>query len=216
MKTSSFRKRLNARTEVEYYGFKRSFFARYGAWLFIGIVALTILMLSIFAQYLPIHQAVPNIITGIVAIGALILGYQQWRAARNEKSLEKFYERLELTNQKFEAWPGARELLGQYPVLEGSESEREEVLFQRAMYTFRELDNLEYALAKYKLGYMSSEYALRSLKIFQHRCDSPAFSELALRCCTIDAAYQAETIKVVKKICSTRFSSGSYNGTRTA
>lgn len=216
MKMSSFRKRLNARAEVEYYGFKRSFAARYGAWLFIGIIIITILIVNIIGQNLPVHESVPDIITGIVATGALILGYQQWRAARNEQSLEKFYERLELTNQKFESWPGARELLGKYPIIEGSENESEEVLFQRAMYTFRELDNLEYAMAKYKLGYMSSEYALRSLKIFQHRCDSPAFRELALRCCTTDTAYQSETVKVVKKICSTTFSSGSCTDTKLA
>jgi len=71
---------------------------------------------GINAQYLPAHQSVSDIITGIVATGAIILGYQQWRAARNEQSLEKFYERLETTNQKFEAWPGARELLGRYPI----------------------------------------------------------------------------------------------------
>lgn len=216
MKMSSFRKRLNARAEVESYGFKRSFGARYGAWVFIGIIIVTILIVSIINQTLPVHQPESDIITGIVATGALILGYQQWRAARNEQSLEKFYERLELTNQKFEAWRGARDLLGQYPINEGSENEGEEVLFQRAMYTFRELDNLEYALAKYKLGYMSSENALRSLNIFQHRCDSPMFRELALRCCTADAAYHSETVEVVKKICSTRFSSGSCANTKLA
>ena len=206
MKMFTFHKRPNARAEVESYGFTRSFSSRYGAWVFIGVIIIAILIVGINAQYIPAHQSVSNIITGIVATGAIILGYQQWRAARNEQSLEKFYERLEVTNQKFESWPGARELLGNYPINAGSENEREEVLFQRVQYTFRELDNLEYALAKYNLGYMSSELALRSLRIFQHRCDTPMFRELALLCCTRDAAYHAGTVEVVKRVCS-QFSS---------
>lgn len=203
MSMFAFRQRLRAKAEVESYGFTRTFGARYGAWLFIGGIIIAILPIGILAENFPLPELTSQFVTGLVAVGALMLGYQQWRAARNEQSLEKFYERLEVTNQKFEAWPGARKLLGNYPINEGAQDESEEVLFQRAMYTFRELDNLEYALAKYKLGYMSSEYALRTLRTFKHRCESPMFRELALKCCTNDAAYQPQTIAVVKRVCST-------------
>src|SRR5438874_5903699 len=127
MKLFAFQKRLKARAEVEFYGFTRSFGARYGAWLFIGIIIVIAFIFTLIAERLPFHVSASEMITGVVAAGALILGYQQWRAARNEQSLEKFYERLEVTNQKFEIWPAALALLGDYPINEGAENESEEV-----------------------------------------------------------------------------------------
>ena len=70
------------------------------------------------------------------------------------------------------------------------------------MYVYRELDNLEYAIAKYKLGYMSPENALRSLRTFRVRCNSsPEFRELALMCAMANEGYDSITQEVVKKVC---------------
>lgn len=68
------------------------------------------------------------------------------------------------------------------------------------MYTYLELDNLEYAVEKYKLGYMSARQALRCLKTFQVRCKSPDFLELAQHCATINEGYTSDIIEVVKRI----------------
>src|SRR5712692_6777461 len=96
---STLRKFSHAKHEVESYGFKRSFRTRYGAWLLISITLVVAIAAGVFVQMLPFHLTGADVPTGVVAIGALILGLQQWRAARNELSLDKFYERLELTNQ---------------------------------------------------------------------------------------------------------------------
>jgi hypothetical protein len=187
--------------QLRTYGFTRTFGARHGGWLFIATVIIITAFAGVAIRYLPFNLSGTEVMTALVALGAVILGYQQWRAARNEISLDKFYERLEMTNQRLDEWPIARLLAGPWPIPADHQHRDEHELYHLAMYTYRELDNLEYAIAKYKLGYMSSENALRSARTFQARCiASPEFRELAINCAKANCGYDPNTIVVVEKI----------------
>jgi hypothetical protein len=194
---------MKKKHEVEIYGFTRTFTSRHGPQMFIFIIIVVAVAAGIGVNKLPIGLSGPDVTTAIIAVGAVILGYQQWNAARNEVSLDKFYERLEVTNQRLDEWDAARSLAGPWPRARSAQSRSEIEFYHCAMYTYRELDNLEYAIAKYKLGFMSSEHALRSLRTFKARCiSSPEFRELALECVGTNWGYDPVTIKVVKKVCS--------------
>lgn len=69
------------------------------------------------------------------------------------------------------------------------------------MYTYLELDNLEYAIRKYALGYMSTDVAYRSLKTFISRCASGEFRQLAYSLAHDNLGYDKETRAVVDKVC---------------
>jgi len=127
--------------------------ARFRAPLYVALVVLV----TVLAAWLTTRCKLEWIFQGadaksvaqlILSIGVLLIGYQQWRDARQEASFERFYDRLNIANSR-------REKLGADPF---------------TMYVFAELDNLEYVIERYKLGYMSAELACRGLETFKSRC----------------------------------------------
>lgn len=127
------------------------------------------------------------------ALAAFILTLWQWREARHEVSLDRFYDRLNETNKRLDVWVPARTLAPPWcdpghPV--------DDHQYQQEMYTYCELDNLEYAIHKYELGYMSPYVAHRSLRTFKSRCASPTFRALAWSLVN-NTGYDAETRHVV-------------------
>lgn len=181
-------------------GFTRTFGARYRGRLVITAVALSVIALLTLAQIFPQLFSAPDSIhaavTGVLGLGALYLGLQQWSAARSELSLDKFYEKLAATNRKLDEYHGAREFAG--PWSDSSEGD-EDLAYERKMYVYLELDNLEYAIAKYNLGYMASSDAYRSLRTFRQRCHaSSEFCRLASTCVETNEGYNWATKKAVK------------------
>lgn len=122
-----------------------------------------------------------TVAAAVLALGAFIVGYHQWRAARRETSMDRFYDRLDIANRRL-------------ATLEGIDPFH--------MYVFSELDNLEYVIEKYRLGYMSPEQALRGLRTFQSRIkgsNGQEFAEFAEE--TLDkSAYSPNTCHVVKTV----------------
>jgi len=127
--------------------------ARFRAPLYIALVVLV----TVLAAWLTTLCKLERIFQGadaksvaqlILSLGVLLIGYQQWRDARQEASFERFYERLRIANDR-------RDKLGADPF---------------TMYVFAELDNLEYVIERYKLGYVSAELAGRGLRTFRSRC----------------------------------------------
>jgi hypothetical protein len=98
--------------------------------------------------------------TAVLAVGAFLIGYNQWRSAKHETSMERYYERLKLANE-------ARSCLT------GDEHKIDPL----DLYIFVELDNLEYVIQKYRLGYMTSEQALRGVRTFLSRPKIQGFRE---------------------------------------
>jgi hypothetical protein len=131
-----------------------------------------------------------------LAIVAVWFGYHQWRTARFEISMDQYYARLAATDALVDRWPGAHSMLRHFW------SDLERTTFERENYVYVELDNLEYAIAKYQLGYMHADHALRAVRTFSSRCASPEFRGL-LRA-QVDrleaAGYQSATTTAVRKI----------------
>jgi hypothetical protein len=71
-----------------------------------------------------------------------------WQSARYEASMDRYYDRLNLANTRYEKLSPDKYL----------------------MYMFMELDNLEYVIEKYKWGYITAEQAFRGLKLFYTHC----------------------------------------------
>jgi hypothetical protein len=191
------------RNQLHQYGFRRTRDARRRAWIVIvmtGIIAFA--AGAVLGDFPSLHQSEANIITAIIGLGALVLGFQQWCAARNEISLDKFYERLEVTNRRLDEHEEVRVFAGPWCKVESSQDQLDEdAIYHRTMYAYRELDNLEYAIAKYELGYMSSENAFRSLRTFKARCNSSQeFYKLAWECVRANAGYDPITQEVVRKV----------------
>ena len=95
-------------------------------------------------------------VAGFVAtVGGALVAYQQWRAAKYEAALDKFYDRLDIANRRRENLPQ-----------DGPGS-----IKPFDMYVYTELDNLEYTIEKYKLGYVTVAHMCRSLETFRVRCE---------------------------------------------
>jgi hypothetical protein len=122
----------------------------------------------------------------VITLGGAFVTYQQWRAARYEAALDKFYDKLEIANRRREALKGEGEV------------------DPFDMYIFTELDNLEYTLEKYKLGYVMLAQLCRSLEMFRMRCEgiegfADGASDFVGR-----AGYHPTTAGIVRDICAER------------
>jgi len=130
---------------------------------------------------------VSELLTVFLAGIGLAIGFQQWHDARKEASLEKYYERLDLANRRMEAI---------YAVGRRGTSERnyhagclpigrQQDIVQcglppAAVWIYTELDNLEYVLQKYQLGYVDAELMKRALGYFSSLCrEIPLFADTA-------------------------------------
>lgn len=194
------RQRSYHRTELENFGFKRSFEARYGGRIGILLTAILggmVLFVSIkFFSTLLVFGLLQAVVPGAIALGALTFGLRQWRAVRNETALDGFYVRLEVTNCLLDEWDEVRRFAGPWPTIKGL---TEEGSYRSRMYVYRELDGLEHAIAKYKIGFMSADNAHRSLRTIRQRCrESKEFCEIAWSCACTNIGYDDETREVVR------------------
>jgi hypothetical protein len=131
----------------------------------------------------------------VLALGALVLGFQQWREAREEISMDKYYERLDIANRRRECAPESV-----YKLMRSSIPELANEDPAVLMYVYVELDNLEYVASKYRLGYMRPGQACRGLRTFQRRCLSSDFKRIAeIRVKGGD--YHQHTCNIVRRVC---------------
>jgi hypothetical protein len=140
-----------------------------------------------------------QVASGILAIGAILIGYQQWQTVRIELSIDKFYERLTLSNRRLDDSVAARNMLRSSP-LDTVEEQEERNRYERAMYVYAELDNLEYVIEKYYRGLMDPGVALRSLHLFRGRCEYANFRGAALYLASV-ASYNESTLHLVRRLC---------------
>lgn len=122
---------------------RRTWIVAAGLACFLGIVILSILLATEF------RMTFKDAATTALGLFTLAFAFHQWRAIRQEASLDKFYERLGAANLSYEKLDEADKYL---------------------MYMFAELDNLEYVIHKYKRSYISDELAFRALRTFFTHC----------------------------------------------
>lgn len=186
---------------LQFYGFKPPARVNTGTILLWGVSILAILT-AILLHGISFHGVQlkgPEIILAASALGALIVGYHQWREARRELSMERYYDRLEIPNRRQDAQQDS----GHRTVHEMMESCLPELAGEdpdALMYVYVELDNLEYVIGKYRLGYMKARQACRGLRTFQLRCWSPQFRRIARH--RVHAGdYHPRTARVVDRVC---------------
>lgn len=159
--------------------------------IFFAFLCIGLILTQNLTNTIPIADAT----MALIALGALIVGYEQWRAARHESAMEKYYDRLDIPNRRRES---AAESVRK--VMRHTSPDLKHEDQNLLMYVCLELDNLEYVVEKYKVGYIKHEQACRGLRTFQQRCLSPEFRRLAKKRVR-DRDYHPSTIKVVKKVC---------------
>jgi predicted transcriptional regulator len=187
---------VSPRKELKFFGFRKSLRTRFGAWCLLVLTAVAAVIAAELAVNVSGASSALQAATAVVAFGALVGGYFQWQAVRNETSIERYYDRLELADHRLDAWPAARAL---FLCPSACEGKQEDASYQRCMYVYVELDNLEYAIEKYKVGYMSADTALRALRTFQSRCTSEEFRKIA-RQSVPTAGYHTSTVEVVSNV----------------
>jgi len=138
------------------------------------------------------------IFTGVAALAAgatFIVSYFQWQLARHEISFDKFYEKLNITNQTINAC-GLKE----------ARDHAAEIDHLRNMRVFAQLDTLEYVLGKYRLGFVEFDLVDRAIRTFRSDCDIPWFAEKVLHWIgrtegeQVAKGYHAETRKAARYI----------------
>ncbi len=172
---------LQAEDYVRQFGFKKRISHLVELfWIFVFLVGLSFLLWAVVNRY-KIEANAIQLFGPVLTLGAAIIAYRQWRAARYEVSIDKYYDRLESTNRRLEA-------------VQVDVPEKED------MHAFAELDKLEYVLVKYEYRYISPILAARALKNFQLLCQHrPGFKELAFGWAH-RAAYLERTREVVSNV----------------
>jgi hypothetical protein len=159
-----------AETELQRFGFQVDPFAR---WWRRGLLLLTLICATAAAVWA--HLATEagagaelsdyiDYVGPVLAFSGLLASYVEWRSSKHEASMDRFYERLELANR--------------YRSKLADEGQAVSAL---DMYVFVELDNLEYVLERYRLGYIAPRHALRAARTFQSRLHMPWFKSAAVR-----------------------------------
>lgn len=178
------------------YGIKRHLFATVNPWLYATMIISLTLLSWILAKSEALKCDPANFAITVLTLGAIILGLQQWRSSRHETSLEKFYDRLELANRRLDDWPAARALVSQF----WSDGIKDINEYQKSMYVYVEIDNIEYIIEKYTRGFMEPKDAYRGFTCFQSRCQSKEFRKIAAMQVAI-AGYKPLTVQIVKGLC---------------
>ena len=173
---------FDAAEKLEQYGFPRKSPLKELAAIVLFLAIVSLVVWLVVKRFDFERVAWSQAFTAILSLGIAIIAYRQWRAARHEISIDKYYDRLEVANKRLEAVHIDK------PTPED-------------MHVFAELDKLEYVIAKYEYGYMSPVLALRALNNFRGLCmDRRGFREKASEWVT-KASYRPITRLVVNKVC---------------
>lgn len=137
--------------------------------------------------------------TALFALVAVFFAYLQWVSTRLEASLDRFYDRLVIVNERYYRWPEAQRLTSHFWYGRGAtEEEMTPEAFKAAMYVYLEFDNLEYMLFRYKLGYVESDLVTRAISTFLARCENDQFRKIATRLAgNQEGGYVAQTASAV-------------------
>jgi len=165
-------------------------------WIF-AVMLIVSFALSIAYQYWLLGQTgaskYPNsadLAYALIAATAALFAYYQWIDSRRENSIDVFYNRIGLVNERYYEWAPARQLV---PHFWGPTNDEDE--FQRRMYVYLELDNLEYMIFRYQLGFVRKPLFRRAVRTFSSRCESRPFGELA-KVLVDGAGYDTKTVEI--------------------
>ena len=183
-------------------GISQPWRTRWGVYTLLAGVLATAGALFLHDLARPCTVELKGLATPLITVSALVLAYHQWRHLRNEVSMAGSLQRLDVVNSFF-LDEGDRksisQLFGERATWDEGIGDAEE--WKRRMYVFMELDNLQYGLEKFRLGYSSAFQALRVVDVFAARCKSPSFLQMARQLVRDDAgSYTRETRTVVASL----------------
>lgn len=184
-------------------GVSQSFATRWADSLVFGVGAISAALIGIIPKRYPdVLVDFSGLATATIAAAAAIVALRQWRHLRNEATIAGALSRLDLVNTYF-MQPERYEVIS--PLFQGSPGWPANIhnwaSWSQDMYVFIELDNLQYGVEKYRLGYSTPYQALRSVDLFAARCQSNTFYEAARRLVETHAgSYTEETVSVVRNM----------------
>ncbi|MBD1825102.1 hypothetical protein H6F51_21795 [Cyanobacteria bacterium FACHB-DQ100] len=187
------------KTVLKEVGLKKRWTAQIGLWPFLITIAVAIAGFIGISKIPESEKFIKKedyfgLAATIIAIGGAAVAYEQWIETKKDSALDKYYERLNLTNEGFYRWNKTREMFPHFWNVEGN------IPYEWVMYVYLELDNLEYATTKYQDGSMEPEIVFRSLVTFISRCQSKTFLKLAESLVEKSIGYSPTTKAVVIKI----------------
>lgn len=165
-----------ARNALKSLGVNQPWGVRYGPYVFLLVTLGISSCLFLHDILRPWEWEIKGLATPLVTVSAVLLAYHQWKHLRNEVSIAGSLERLDIVNSYFRnsnSHDTIKHFFGDEPTWDDGIEDRQE--WDRRMYVFMELDNLQYALEKYRLGYSSAYQAMRVVDVFAARCKSEAF-----------------------------------------
>ncbi len=146
------------------------------------------------------HVPVPAAVAPLVTFVLIFLGLWQWGEQRQEVSLDRYFDRLELAN-KYRLEHFAKFLETDHANVGQVAEDRQRALDQfYIFYLFTEIDTLEYVARRYRLGHVKPELAGRAVRTFENRCrQSPTFWVAAN---TLTAESKAYPLDIKPVICA--------------
>lgn len=149
-------------------GYKTSWRVRHGMAMRAAFVAVIAVVIFAAASLKMCTLNNVDIASATIALSALLFAYQQWIEAKHESSIDKYYERLSITNERLKDPEIRCKLKGVFPSIVDE-------TYETKFYVYLELDNLEFSILKYQNGYLTPDMAYRSLLTFLSRSRSRLF-----------------------------------------
>jgi hypothetical protein len=196
------RTRRPARRQLSKWGVRQPFFVRFH-WLIPLAVVIVAVIIGVgvgIKLYLADDARNPSafsVVAAPLAAAAVVLAYQQWRMSRHEVTFDRYFDRLNVVNQRLAEWPEARLLMSDET---GSGSLIHPTAWREKMYVFYELDSLEYIIEKYRLGLTHPELAMRAVQTFRQRCRWRKFRRLVNETLQGRLDYSATTVALVRRM----------------
>lgn len=188
-----------ARRQLTAWGVEQPFLVRFH-WLTptaVVIVALAVgVGIGIELYAATSNPAAFSVVAAPLAAAAVFLAYQQWRLSRHEVTFDKYFDRLNVVNQRLVDWEEARFLVSD----DSSEPLTEPTAWRERMYVFYELDSLEYVIEKYRMGLTHPQLAMRAVQTFKERCRWWKFRCLVNETLDGRGDYSASTVTLVRNV----------------
>ncbi len=166
------------------------------AWLGGSIIAL-LLFITALARYRGPTDKFEFGATVTFAVG--LFAIIQWRAALQQKAAEDYQAGIQGTSKdKSEQWYALQTLLTKHYAVPGGgriteRGDSDKLTFQQTAYVYQALDNLEFALEKYELGFTPAYNAMREVLTFHSKCECEPFAARAEFC--LAAAYYSPLVR---------------------
>ncbi len=191
----------SAREKLRKLGVHQRWSTRYGTYVILLLVLVVAISCVVFDLFHLTQVQFHEFAGPLTVVGGLLVGLNQWRHLRNETTIAGSLERLDIVNQYFRN-PEHQQVVQYF--FEGSTTPTWEQgiddprVWQRQIYVFMELDNLQYGIEKYRLGYSSPYECLLTVDLSAARCQSPRFFAVAKVLAQENAgSYTSETRNVV-------------------